>query len=217
MSDTTLAFTKAELIWLAKIINASPSHQSILRYVRVEQVVTSHGGAPQSQTWAVATDTHRLHCLRLQGDFTVSGLLDIRRLLHELRFYRGADQITVDTTDGTVQVWKSKEGKTPTCLGRSNASCWFADGTPERNSLGTFPNWTRIMPPLEELKDFTEACFNFTYLAEAAALAKDKRVYLQHVSKERPAVITHMAGNPWNQPWFVILMPMAFLEAGKAA
>lgn len=184
-----IVITKAALVFVAKALSRD-SNREALQYAYLQS--NEYG------LWLVATDTHRMHVVRISGEKIPVGMfIDIHRLLLELRFSRGTgvqiDKESVDILSGQGNL-----------VGHVFAPCL--------NTLvgKKYPDWQMVVPKYAEVKDdnFNGASFNFNFLADATSISKSYRVFIHAQNESRPAVLTENKGDCWSQDWFAVIMPM---------
>lgn len=197
----SIDLSRHQLEWL-KLALSAESHRPVLNYAKIEAV--------KGRTYIVSTDTHRLHMLKVaETPIALNCNLDVRRLVHELKFHRGArgvkialeDPVRVEIVNSLSQIIETIERKVLDI------------------PVGIFPNWQRVVPEWESLQETVSgAAFNFQYLADAAKLSSDRanRVHLLGGSPQRPFVLTAQLGDPWRADWAAIIMPMAAESVASA-
>ena len=82
--STPVAVTRQELEYLAAATSKN-DHQHVLGFARLEAV--------NGRTYLVATDTHRMHVVKISDKTLPSALVDIKRVIHELKFIRAAKSV----------------------------------------------------------------------------------------------------------------------------
>jgi hypothetical protein len=171
------AITLQRLKW----INAAAStdgHRRVLTFAAIAHF--------DGCSWLVATDTHRLHCVRLaKMEKHETVLIDIRRVLHEMAFNRS--KVFRFNLDGTASIgdWVSTKKSVPTgkvialsntpVVKLENVTEWVPDPLyapiiPE--NVGLFPNVARVIEPVWECKTTPKQyAVNPKYLADALGMA----------------------------------------------
>ena len=199
--STPVAVTRQELEYLAAATSKNGACR-ILGFARLEAV--------DGRTYLVATDSHRMHAVKVSDKTLPSALVDIKRIIHELKFVRAAKSVGfVFSESGEVSVELTTEkGDSLDTITRTVV---FLDSE-GKNEHGTYPKWVRVVPSAEEVNGKYEgASFNFHYIAEASILSRNtaNRVFLSGVNSSRPHVIAPQSGNQWLCRWFSVIMPMA--------
>ncbi|MEQ1761595.1 MAG: hypothetical protein ABL984_00485 [Pyrinomonadaceae bacterium] len=188
--------TTKEVDWLAKALSTD-SYRLILT---VGCLAYYKGSAV-----LVATDTHRLHVLRLgpvEAEFK-SATVDFRRILFEARFAK-ANQVKIESDLSAVLVEKTapRSGKVETST-RIHAPVLDT-------VVGPYPNFGRVIPdtkrPVAELFSL-----NSKYLTEATLLSSNGAFRITMVSENassKPIMFIPGEG-PENGRWLSVVMPMA--------
>lgn len=206
----------AEATWLSKALSTD-THRPVLTLAAL--------GNWDGSAVLVATDTHRLHVLRL-GDVpegyplapmtravpfgdtaAATKLLDLRRIIHEAR-YAKAKQIAISRNLCEVKVGEADSKK----------SRWepvYAPAFPE--GVGSYPQFARVIPegrrPVAEL-----FAVNSRYLADATLLTREaamRTVIWSEDARVKPIVFQPADERP---RWMAVVMPMALdcnLEVAK--
>lgn len=203
-----------EAAWVTKALS---KERRVLTFAAVANV----GGS----VVLAATDTHRLHMLRLgpvsdgfplpemTSDMPLQDvprsvkLIDLRRVLFEAR-YENATHIAIAQDLSEVLIGKSGPKRTP-AFGPVYAPV-FPDGA------GTFPLFARIIPntkrPVAEL-----FAINSRYLADATELssrASNRTVLYSECGENKPIVFQPNEDLP---RWKAAVMPMALDGWGKVS
>lgn len=180
----------AEATWIAKALSAD-YHRPVLTVA----ALAFYDGAAV----LVATDTHRLHVLRLgpvEKEFPTR-LVDLRRIIFEARFAK-ATHIRLDVEDSEVTVGKIAKGGGLADPARIHAPVFDT-------VTGTYPTFSRVIPtskrPVAEL-----FAINSKYLADATELTRKNafRTVILSEGPNKPLVLRSTEDR-----WLAVVMPMA--------
>jgi DNA polymerase III sliding clamp (beta) subunit (PCNA family) len=168
----------AEVDWVEKALSTETDGT---RAVLSVAALTYYKGAAV----LVATDTHRLHVLRLgpvKEEFPTK-LIDIRRVLFEARYAKATHvRIAVDLQE--VSVGRLGSGKSPTFTGSKIFTPIFD------TVQGNYPNIAKVMP--ERARPICEFfAINSKYLADATLLSRRngfRTMMLSENAESRPII-----------------------------
>lgn len=188
----------SEAAWVAKALSAD-SHRVVLTVA----ALAYHEGAAV----LVATDTHRLHILRLgpvEKEFPVR-LVDLRRIIFEAWFAK-ATHIRIDVEDAEVTVGKIAKGGGLGDAARIHAPVFDT-------VTGTYPNFARVIPETKKQASDLFA-INSKYLSDATELSRKNafRTVILSEGPNRPLVFQLPEDLP---RWRAVVMPMALDGWGK--
>lgn len=194
-----------EVDWVAKALSKDQSRP----IMNVGALACYEGNAV-----LVATDTHRLHVLRLgpvEEEFPLK-TIDLKRILFEAR-YAKATLIQIAGDLSSVEIGRIAK--------RTNEPTFSPVFTPVINTVeGTFPNFARVIPLTKRpVSEFFSV--NSKYLADATALSSSQSNRVIMYSEN--AAVKPIVFTPGDDPrWFAVVMPMAmkdssYFEANKRA
>lgn len=191
----------AEVDWVAKALSTDAN-----RVVLTVAALAYYNGSAV----LVATDTHRLHVLRLgsvEKEFPTK-LIDLKRVLFEAR-YAKATHVRIAVDFSSVEVGRIREGE-------KNAEGDFGPVfAPVFDTVtGTYPSFGRVIPetkrPVAEL-----FAINSKYLADATLLTRKnvfRTIILSEDAENKPIVF-----RTTGERWFAVVMPMRLDGWGKEA
>lgn len=179
--------TIRELVYIARALGAD-NYRQILT-----QAALSHY---EGHACLAATDTHRLHVLRLGPcEPFENKTIDVKRILHEARFHKANEiQLLRDFSEVLLVARKGRYAPTHPVY------------APVFDTVqGPYPNWQRVIPAnLEVAKELF--AIDPRYLADATLLAKPEyRITVEMENRNRPAVFRH----PGSDRWLSLVMPKA--------
>lgn len=153
-------------------------------------------GYYDGHAWLVATDTFRMHMLKLgkvKEPFTAK-VLNLRWLLHYASFFGLGSFLYINKDLGDIEFAIGSENKT------MPPDMWPDDGY-------TYPSFERVIPKDRRLA--TEfSVLNPAYLADALAVdfVADARVVVHSSKKSQPVVFSDAMES---ERWMALVMPMA--------
>jgi len=203
MKPVFAVITRNEIEWLCSAL-ACPSSTDVLRYGYCDRL--------NDELVLVATNRHRLHCLRLGVDLPdFNGLMfNARELLYEITdpgpWRHQQALIGIGEKEmGIVDIGENLE-EVANDLDSFHECEGFVDLIPYDENRA-FPFWTRVLPPIENVTAGPPKIgLNRTYLVEACALEeRNQGVFIyQQRDPKMPIRIEPREGNRW----FAVIMPM---------
>lgn len=195
MGTNSFTISIQKLKWV-RLALSTDSFRDILQSAAIQSV--------RGATYLAATDTHRLHIVKIADTETVNPtlLLDIKRVLHEAAFAgRGAQFVRFyfDLDGFDILGAAGKDQKVLDICGRKVLT-----------TSDKFPNWERVVPEASQPHDGRPGtlAINVKYLKDAGALAPNGRIHIWGGGSTRPQVIQGHEGPAWGQEWAAIVMPM---------
>lgn len=189
--EAKIVVNRNKLKWVASALSKD-KHRVSLAYAIVE----SFGG----NNWLVATDTWRMHILRLHGHVPEGRhMLNIRRMLHEASFIG----------PGAIDFGISYSGKTPTVEILDGNGDAIETIISPLGGEGVPLNWTQVISKTDWQGSFPGAAFNFRYLRDMSAVTDSNRVVLMGGNEYKPFFLAEKRQDPLESEWFAVIMPMA--------